>query len=242
MILEYRDLVEVNNIYDLAEDLIQGIYGTIIGGNEEDGYQVKLALGTSIKVKEVDRLRFLGKPRKDKFIVQVNDFVQIGDVAVVGVNGKIGIVLNVTKDLADNYWATVQYRENETYTQKTVIVGVQYLTPYDVTDKESNVELAKINASTDTSKHYAHSIQPIEYIQQVMKDLPVNPFEGACIKDIIKYCSRYGLKDNKQKEAKKILDYALWLYMESQNMTINPRIHNHEEIYKDLFRPQEQPV
>lgn len=99
-----------------------------------------------------------------------------------------------------------------------------------------------INNATDTSNHYAHTIQPIEYIQQVMKDLPVNGFEGACIKDIIKYCSRYGLKDDKQKEAKKILDYALWLYMESQNMIINPRTDNHEEIYKALFKSKYQSV
>lgn len=96
--------------------------------------------------------------------------------------------------------------------------------------------------ATDTSTHYAHNIQPIEYIQQVLKDLPVSGFEGACIKDIIKYCSRYGLKDDKQIEAKKILDYALWLYMDSQSMTINPRTDNHEQIYNALFKPKEQPV
>ena len=95
-----------------------------------------------------------------------------------------------------------------------------------------------MEGTTKTSKHYGHKIQPIEYIQQVIKDLPVNGFEGACIKDIIKYCSRYGLKDSKEQEAKKILDYALWLYMESQNMTINPRKDNHEEIYKALFLPR----
>lgn len=102
-----------------------------------------------------------------------------------------------------------------------------------------NLQSRNLVESTDTSKHYAHLIQPIEYIQQVMKHLPINPFEGACIKDIIKYCSRYGLKDDKQKEAKKILDYALWLYMESQGMTINPRIHNHEEIYNALIKPRD---
>lgn len=88
------------------------------------------------------------------------------------------------------------------------------------------------NKATDTSKHYAHKIQPIEYIQSVMDDLPVNGFEGACIKDIIKYCSRFGLKDDKQKEAKKILDYALWLFMDVLGYTIDPRINNHESIEK----------
>lgn len=85
---------------------------------------------------------------------------------------------------------------------------------------------------TDTNKHYERAIQPIEYIQCTLNDLPVTPFEGACIKDIIKYSSRYGLKDNKVKEAKKILDYAFWLLLESAGFKVKPEHHNHTEILK----------
>lgn len=85
---------------------------------------------------------------------------------------------------------------------------------------------------TDTNKHYEHEIQPITYIQSTLKDLPVTPFEGACIKDIIKYSSRYGLKDAKIKEAKKILDYAFWLFLETAGFKVDPEYHNHSEILK----------
>ena len=90
----------------------------------------------------------------------------------------------------------------------------------------------KENVATDTNQHYQHKTQPIVYIQQVMADLPLNGFEGACIKDIIKYCSRYGLKDDEVKEASKILDYALWLLLEAKGIEIDPNKHNHSEILK----------
>lgn len=85
------------------------------------------------------------------------------------------------------------------------------------------------------NQHYAvHEIQPITYIRQCLKDLPVTGFEGACIKDIIKYTSRYGLKDDKVKEAGKILDYALWLYMDAKGMDIEPAVDNHDTIERKL--------
>ena len=84
----------------------------------------------------------------------------------------------------------------------------------------------------DTNKHYEHDIQPIEYLQCTLNNLPVTPFEGACIKDIVKYSSRFGLKDEKTKEAKKILDYSLWLLLNSLGIKIDPKVHNHENILK----------
>lgn len=89
--------------------------------------------------------------------------------------------------------------------------------------------------TTDTNKHYAGEIQPIEFIQQILKNnSKINAFEGSCIKDIIKYSSRYGLKDAKLKEAKKIVDYSLWLLLEAMDMKVDPKIHNHSNILKGL--------
>lgn len=84
------------------------------------------------------------------------------------------------------------------------------------------------------NQHYAkNEIQPIEFIQQVLRDNPnINPFEGACLKDIIKYSSRYGLKDEKIKEAKKIVDYSLWLLLEAMGIKVEPMKHNHSNILK----------
>lgn len=84
------------------------------------------------------------------------------------------------------------------------------------------------------NEHYQHKIQPIEYIQQLMVDLPIDGFEGACIKDIIKYSSRYGLKDTKLNEAGKILDYALWLYLDALDVKIKPNEYNHKVILDKL--------
>lgn len=95
---------------------------------------------------------------------------------------------------------------------------------------------------TDTNKHYERAIQPIEYIQCTLNDLPVTPFEGACIKDIIKYSSRYGLKDDKVKEAKKILDYAFWLFLETAGFKVAPEYHNHSEILKRFGIVEEKGV
>ena len=88
--------------------------------------------------------------------------------------------------------------------------------------------------ATDTNLHYQHKTQPIVYIQEIMQDLPVNGFEGACIKDIVKYCSRYGLKDDTVKEASKILDYSLWLLLEAKGVAIDPNKYNHKVILEKL--------
>lgn len=85
------------------------------------------------------------------------------------------------------------------------------------------------------NQHYNGTIQPIEFIQSIFKDNKnITPFESACIKDIIKYSGRYGKKDEKIKEAGKILDYALWLFLEAQDIKVDPRIHTHEEIMKKV--------
>ena len=91
---------------------------------------------------------------------------------------------------------------------------------------------APIKETTDTNAHYVFDgIQPIEYCQKV---LTKEQFEGACIKDIIKYLSRFGKKDEKLKEAKKVIDYALWLAMSVGDKKVDPMKHNHTEIFKAL--------
>lgn len=89
--------------------------------------------------------------------------------------------------------------------------------------------------STDTNAHYSHGVcQPIEFIQSVLSGSPATPFEAACLKDIIKYSSRYGYKkdNSKQQESAKIVDYALWLLLESKGIKVDPRIHNHQTVLK----------
>lgn len=87
----------------------------------------------------------------------------------------------------------------------------------------------------EVNQHYVGKIQPIEFIQSVLADNNnINGFQGACIKDIIKYSSRFGKKDEKEKEAKKIVDYSLWLLLETMGVPINPREHNHTTILKAM--------
>ena len=84
---------------------------------------------------------------------------------------------------------------------------------------------------TDTNSHYCLTqVQPIEYIQDILRNFNGTPFQAACLKDIIKYLSRYGNKDDKIKEAQKIFDYSLWFLMDALHMKVNPTIHNHEYI------------
>lgn len=87
----------------------------------------------------------------------------------------------------------------------------------------------------DVNQHYVGKIQPIEFIQCVLADNNnINAFQGACLKDIIKYSSRFGKKDEKLKEAKKIVDYSLWLLLETMGVEINPTKHNHTTILKAM--------
>lgn len=85
---------------------------------------------------------------------------------------------------------------------------------------------------TDTNSHYCiDGIQPIQYCQRC---LTPEQFQGACIKDVIKYLSRFGKKDEKIREAEKALDYALWLYISVAGKDVDPTKHNHEAIFKAL--------
>ncbi len=101
-------------------------------------------------------------------------------------------------------------------------IPLRYLEPVEIEE----------SACTDTNAHYiTKGVQPIEYCQQFMTK---EQFEGSCMKDIVKYISRFGKKDNKAKEARKILDYALWLAMNTMGKRINPMKYNHTEIFKAL--------
>lgn len=98
-------------------------------------------------------------------------------------------------------------------------------------DTECQVSPIK-SQHTDTNSHYCiDGIQPIQYCQRC---LTPEQFQGACIKDVIKYLSRFGKKDEKIREAEKALDYALWLYMSVAGKDVDPTKHNHEAIFKAL--------
>lgn len=97
---------------------------------------------------------------------------------------------------------------------------------------EQNSDMVCQSNSTDTNSHYCiDGIQPIQYCQRC---LTPEQFQGACIKDVIKYLSRFGKKDEKIREAEKALDYALWLYMSVAGKDVDPTKHNHEAIFKAL--------
>jgi hypothetical protein len=70
------------------------------------------------------------------------------------------------------------------------------------------------------NSHYQGDIQPIEYCQLA---LTVEEFRGSCKKDIIKYVSRCGKKDDPIKEIKKVIDYAFWLLQSYQGKMIDAR-------------------
>lgn len=81
-----------------------------------------------------------------------------------------------------------------------------------------------------TNAHYLGEIQPIEYMQSKLPQTKLNPFEGYCAGNVIKYISRLGLKDDMLKDAYKALDYMLWLVMSLNNEEVDPMRHNHKAI------------
>lgn len=94
--------------------------------------------------------------------------------------------------------------------------------------------------ATSTNQHYMlDGIQPIEYIQKVLKNKDITPFEGGCIKDIIKYTSRYGSKDEKVKEAKKIVDYGMFLLCEAMGKKVDPVRYNHKLLLNEMEKVNE---
>ena len=69
--------------------------------------------------------------------------------------------------------------------------------------------------------HYTGRVQPIEVMQSEMSK---EQFEGFILGNIVKYALRFGKKDEKKKEAAKILRYAQWLNDLVNGMVIDPRI------------------
>ena len=109
-----------------------------------------------------------------------------------------------------------------------------------VEELEAELSKQKTSNNTDTNSHYCLSkVQPIEYIQDILKDWKGTSFQSACTKDLFKYLSRYGHKDDKKKEAKKILDYALWFVLDAYDVKIDPRYHNHETVF-EMFSIKEK--
>ena len=75
--------------------------------------------------------------------------------------------------------------------------------------------------SKDGPSYYERiPVQPIEYMHLVMSK---EEFRGYCIGNIMKYLSRYGHKDDPQKEAKKVADYARWLFENESSQPLSVR-------------------
>lgn len=131
------------------------------------------------------------------------------------------------------------HKEDREGTGERGIWGYIYLSALEPLTLEEQREIIKQKTgmicqsnSTDTNSHYCiDGIQPIQYCQRC---LTPEQFQGACIKDVIKYLSRFGKKDEKIREAEKALDYALWLYMSVAGKDVDPTKHNHEAIFKAL--------
>lgn len=70
------------------------------------------------------------------------------------------------------------------------------------------------------SKHYEGAVQPIELMQAQFSH---DEFTGGVLFNIIKYASRFGKKDDRIKDARKILRYAEWLVAHCEGKKIDPR-------------------
>lgn len=76
-------------------------------------------------------------------------------------------------------------------------------------DKDPVVLVHNDNVRTSPS-HYSR-LQP-QTIQRLQEVLTPEEFQGFCRGNILKYAERMRYKDEPVKEAKKIVDYANWLY------------------------------
>ena len=78
-----------------------------------------------------------------------------------------------------------------------------------------------IDVSTSAPSHYSRlTPQTIQRLQDVLSD---EEFQGFCRGNVIKYAERMRYKDEPSKEAKKIIDYAKWLYqsLKGEKITID---------------------
>lgn len=83
-----------------------------------------------------------------------------------------------------------------------------------------NPEISRYAEATHHDQHYQGRVQPLELMQAQMTQ---EEFIGFLRGNIIKYASRLGKKDDRAKEAEKILRYAAWLKEAVSGRTINPR-------------------
>ena len=81
--------------------------------------------------------------------------------------------------------------------------------------------LVDSDTSTSAPSHYSRlTPQTIQRLQDVLSD---EEFQGFCRGNVIKYAERMRYKDEPSKEAKKIIDYAKWLYqsLKGEKITID---------------------
>ena len=79
----------------------------------------------------------------------------------------------------------------------------------------------KLNEVSSSPSHYSRlTPQTIQRLQDVLSD---EEFQGFCRGNVIKYAERMRYKDEPVKEAKKIVDYAKWLYqsLKGEKITID---------------------
>jgi len=89
-------------------------------------------------------------------------------------------------------------------------------------DAQEQGDKLKEVQSTLHNNHYAKGglHQPIEAMQA---NLTPEEFKGYLRGNIIKYCCRYGKKDERHKEADKIYIYAKWLKEAEEGLIIDPK-------------------
>lgn len=168
-------------------------------------------------------------------VVNASDYVYEKEKVLVG---KEYVITNITSpellylDITNDNLAVSALADYDCW-EKTSDGKIIYCVEADAV-KLVNLEYNPSEA-TSTNQHYMlDGIQPIEYIQKVLKNKDITPFEGGCIKDIIKYASRYGSKDEKVKEAKKIVDYGMFLLCEAMGKKVDPVRYNHKLLLNEM--------
>ena len=83
------------------------------------------------------------------------------------------------------------------------------------------IMLSDTDISNSSPSHYSRlTPQTIQRLQDVLSP---EEFQGFCRGNVIKYAERMRYKDEPSKEAKKIIDYAKWLYqsLKGEKITID---------------------
>lgn len=77
----------------------------------------------------------------------------------------------------------------------------------------------KVGATQKQNQHYSRLVP--QTIQRMQDVLTPEEFQGFCRGNIIKYAERMRHKDEPEKEAVKIIDYAKWLLQSLRNEKVS---------------------